>query len=99
MVGLASVHALSKPVASIVLIDPSSSRHTPQISDAPGFAYAFCSQFGHVYFVLLADFFWRSLLSARDCHRSSKPAAFNLTNPCANGPPSMMYLETFSPVS
>src|SRR4030095_1271436 len=83
MWGLASVHALSKPVASIALIEPSSSRHTPQISDESGFAHAFCSQFGHVYFVLLAAFFWRSRSSARDCQRSSNLVAFNRAKACA----------------
>jgi hypothetical protein len=57
--------------ASMKQISPSpSSKHSPQIKKAPGFAHAFCPQSGQVNFVLLDFFALACLSTGADCQWS-----------------------------
>ena len=47
-----------------------SSKHSPQMSKAPGFAHAFCPHSGQVNFVLLDFFALPSPLAGTDCQWS-----------------------------
>src|SRR6266850_7565339 len=73
--------------ASMKQISPSpSSKHSPQIKRAPGFAHAFCPQSGQVNFVLLDFFALACLLVEMDCQWSCKPLSASFAYTLASRP-------------
>jgi len=70
--------------ASMKQISPSpSSKHSPQINRASGFAHEFCPQSGQVNFVLLDFFALSCSLAGTDCQWSWKPCAASFAYACA----------------